>query len=237
MGWLCPEKIFSVTNTMVPVTKTMVSASQTILSKAENIFSVTNTMVSALQMILSKAAIIFSVTNTMVSASQIILSKTNTMVSPTPTMVSEAKTMVTVTQKMLSVAFTMFFATEQIASAQTQWSIQHRLRSFGSPLSKQSFANPKLVFFGASPLASELRRKIDHGIRTRLGAGLSAAVRSIGTDQPHLHPICAIGSLSSEDLWTLTFPDVFSGCPHMLRSRAGRSAARNLQSCQNRGKQ
>jgi len=54
--------------------------------------------------------------------------------------------MVTVTQKMLSVAFTMFSATEQIASAQTQWSIQHRLRSFGSPLSKQSFANPKLAF-------------------------------------------------------------------------------------------
>jgi len=38
-------------------------------------------------------------------------------------MVNEAKTMVTVTQKMLSVAFTMFFATQQIASAQTQSSI------------------------------------------------------------------------------------------------------------------
>jgi hypothetical protein len=92
------------------------------------------------------------------------------MVSLTPTMVSETKTMVTVTQKMLSVAFTMFFAMEQIASAQTQSSIQHRHRSFGSPLSKQSFANPKLVSFrSSSPLASELRREIHRGIRTRFG--------------------------------------------------------------------
>jgi hypothetical protein len=68
----------------------------------------------------------------------------------TPTIVNEAKIMVTATQKMLSVAFAVFFATEQIASAQTPWSIQHRLRPlrFGSPLSKQRFANPKLVFGG-----------------------------------------------------------------------------------------
>jgi hypothetical protein len=50
---------------------------------------------------------------------------------------------------MLYVASAMFFATEQIDSAQTQSSFQHRLRPFGSPLSKQSFANPKLVFLGA----------------------------------------------------------------------------------------
>jgi hypothetical protein len=57
------------------------------------------------------------------------------VVSLTKTMVSEAKTMVTVTQKMFSVALTMFFGTEQVASDQTQWSIQHRLRPlrFGSP--------------------------------------------------------------------------------------------------------
>jgi hypothetical protein len=50
------------------------------------------------------------------------------MVWVTPIIVSEAKMPVTATQKMLSVAFAMFFAAEQIASAQTQWSIQHRLR-------------------------------------------------------------------------------------------------------------
>ena len=71
----------------------------------------------------------------MFSASQKILSKVANIFSVT-------KTMVTATQKMLSVASVMFFATEKIASAQTQWSIQHRLRPlrFGSPLSKQSFA-------------------------------------------------------------------------------------------------
>ena len=118
-------------------------------------------------------------------------------------MVSVAKKVVSGTEKMLSVARAKFFATEQIASAQTQSSIQHGLRPlrFGSPLSKQGFANPKLVsFWSSSPLASELRREIHRGIRTRLGAGLSTAVRSIGTDQPHLHPICALKSLSSENL-------------------------------------
>ena len=176
MGWLCSEKIFFVTKRIVSVTKKIFSASQNILSKIETIFSVTKNMFSASQNILSKVATIFSVTKNMVSASQTILSKvatifsftknmvsaikeifslaktvvslTNTMEWRTPTMVSEVKIMVTATQKMLSVAFAMFFAAEQIASAQTPWSIQHRLRplKFGSPLSKQSFANPKLAF-------------------------------------------------------------------------------------------
>jgi hypothetical protein len=72
------------------------------------------------------------------------------MVWLTPTIVSEAKIMVTAAQKMLSVAFAMFFATKQIASAQTQRSIQHRLRPLvWLALIETAVANPKLVFFGA----------------------------------------------------------------------------------------
>jgi hypothetical protein len=74
----------------------------------------------------------------------------------TPAIVSQTKLMVTARQKTLYVARAKFFATERIASAQTQWIIQHRLRplGFGPPFSKQSFANPQLVVLGASPLAS-----------------------------------------------------------------------------------
>jgi hypothetical protein len=71
----------------------------------------------------------------------------------TPAIVSQTKLMVTARQKTLYVARAMFFATERIASAQTQWFSQHRLRPlrFGSPLSKQGFANPKLVSFWSQP--------------------------------------------------------------------------------------
>jgi hypothetical protein len=69
----------------------------------------------------------------------------------TPAIVSQTKLIVTARQKTLYVARAMFFATERIASAQTQWIIQHRLRPFrfGAPFSKQSFANLQLVVLGA----------------------------------------------------------------------------------------
>ncbi|MGA2263695.1 MAG: hypothetical protein ABSH28_19940 [Acidobacteriota bacterium] len=201
------QNILSKIETIFSVTKNMFSASQNILSKVATIFSVTKNMVSASQTILSKVATIFSFTKNMVSAikeifslAKTVVSLTNTMEWRTPTMVSEVKIMVTATQKMLSVAFAMFFAAEQIASAQTPWSIQHRLRplKFGSPLSKQSFANPKLVsFWSSSPLASELRREIHRGNRASLGGRLIGRGPFYWNRSTTLHPICALKSLSS----------------------------------------
>ena len=105
------------------------------------------------------------------------------MVWLTPTMVSEAKIMVTATQKMLSVAFAMFFATEQIASAQTQWSIQHRLRPFrfGSPFRNRASPIPSWFFLELQPA------------RFIITSGNSP---SDPTDQPQLHRKCALKFLS-----------------------------------------
>jgi hypothetical protein len=84
----------------------------------------------------------------MVNGTEKMVSGVEKIFSVVEKIFSVTKIMVTAAQKMLSVAFAVFFATEQIASAQTQWSIQHRLRPlrFGSPLSKPSFANPTGFF-------------------------------------------------------------------------------------------
>ncbi len=69
---------------------------------------------------------------------------------------------------------------------------------FGSLSSGQGFAKCETgCFRSSSPLASVLHREIHRGVRACFGAGLSTAVRSIGTDQPQLHPICSQNSLSS----------------------------------------
>ena len=135
-----PETIFSQPNTMVGSISTMVGEIQTMVPASETLVWETKTMVV-------KPEIIFWLTRKMVPMVRKIFSFEKTLISGIEsrfcvmqTIFMMTGTTVTAAKKTVSVVPTMVF----------------KVFTIGFVIVEQSFANPKLYFWGLSPLASLL---------------------------------------------------------------------------------